>query len=161
MKLSEIRLFEEPIPTRSAEELWSENEGESAQYITTTIYYVKPTEKKDQFEVQYDDAGKRKRYGVLSKEDLTAAFTPIRPNQKPDAEGFVQHRSADVFDAFKYTGSPVKVVLSGDAPLDGEAPAGETVKLSNGDYMLRQDTDDEFVYTIEKANFFDNGYVKK
>ena len=159
MKLSEIKLFEEPIPTRTAEELWSENEGESAQYITTTVYYVKELER-DSYEVQFDEGGKRKKYATMNKEDLAAAFTPIRPNQKPDAEGFVQYRSADVFDAFKYTGSPVKVSLSGEA-VEGEEPTGETVKLSNGDYMLRQDTDDEFVYTIEKANFFDNGYIKK
>ena len=160
MRLSEIKLFEEPIPTRTAEELWTENESESTQYITTIVYYVKQLEK-DSFEVQFDESGKRKRYGTMNKEDLTASFTPIRPNQKPDAEGFMQYRSADVFDAFKYTGSPVKVMLSGSAPAEGEEPTGETTKLSNGDYMLRQDTDDDFVYTIEKANFFDNGYIKK
>lgn len=161
MRLAEIKLLEEPIPTSSAEELWAENGGEAAQYITTTIYYAKPVEgSKGMFDVLYDEHGKRKKYGTLSEDDLNAAFAPIRPNQKPDAEGFLSYRSADVYDAFKYAGDPVKVVL-GEAPAEGEAPVGDTIKLNKGDYLLRQDDGDNFVYTIEKANFFDNGYVKK
>lgn len=158
MKLSEIKLFEEPIPIRTAEELWSENGVDAAQYITMTVYFVRPTpDKKDMFDVLYDEGGKRKRYSSMNSEDLNAAFAPIRPNQKPDVEGFTQYRSADVFDAFKYDGDPVKVSLNDISPEEN----GETFKLEKGDYMLRHDTDDEFVYTIEKANFFDNGYIKK
>lgn len=154
MKLAEIKLLEEPIPTRSAEELWAENSGSAAQYITTTIYFVRPVEgKKDLFDVMYDEAGRRKKYGTLNKEDLNAAFTPVRPNQRPDAEGFLQYRSADTYDAFKYSGDPVKVMLS-------EEP-GETVKLNRGDWLLRQDDGDNFTYTVEKAAYFDNSYTKK
>jgi hypothetical protein len=160
MKLSEITLLEEPIPTRTAEELWSENEGDSAQFITTTVYYVRPIEgKKGTFEVLYDDKGRRKTYGTMSQEDLDASFAPMRPNQQPDAEGFLTYRSGDVYDAFKYAGDPVKVALSASA--DEESPGGLTVKLSKGDFMLRQDNGDEFTYTVEKANYFSNSYVKK
>lgn len=160
MKLSEIKLFEEPIQTRSAEELWSENEGDASQYITTTVYFVRPIEKKGMFEVLYDEAGKRKSYGTMSKEDLDAAFAPMRPNQKPDAEGFLMYRSGDVYDAFKYNGDPVKVTLSASA--GGETPpGGQTVKLSKGDFMLRLDNGDEFTYTVEKANYFGNNYTRK
>jgi len=160
MKLSEIKLFEEPIETRSAEELWQENEGNSAQYITTTVYYVRPiADKKNMFEVLYDEQGKRKTYGTMSKEDLDASFALMRPNQQPDAEGFLTYRSADVYDAFKYTGDPVKVTLG--ASKDDESPGGMTVKLNKGDYMLRQDNGDEFTYTVERANYFGNQYVRK
>lgn len=160
MKLSEITLLEEPIPTRTAEELWGENEGDSAQFITTTVYYVRPIEgKKGTFEVLYDDKGRRKTYGTMSQEDLDASFAPMRPNQQPDAEGFLTYRSGDVYDAFKYAGDPVKVSLSASA--DEESPGGLTVKLSKGDFMLRQDNGDEFTYTVEKANYFSNSYVKK
>lgn len=161
MKLSEIKLFEEPIETKSAEGLWSENEGDSAQYITTTVYYVRPiANKKGMFEVLYDEGGKRKSYGTMTKEDLDAAFAPMRPNQQPDAEGFLTYRSGDVYDAFKYNGDPVKVALSGSA--GGETPpGGQTAKLSKGDFLLRQDNGDEFTYTVEKANYFGNLYVKK
>ena len=110
MKLSEIKLLmEEPIETRAAEELWSENEGDATQYITTTIYYVRPIAgKKGMFEVLYDEQGKRKSYGTMTKEDLDASFALMRPNQQPDAEGFMTYRSGDVYEAFKYSGDPVK-----------------------------------------------------
>ena len=156
MKLSEIKLFEEPIETKSAEDLWSENEGDSAQYITTTTYFVRPISGKNgMYEVLYDEAGKRKTYGTMNKEDLDAAFAPMRPNQQPDAEGFLTYRSGDVYDAFKYNGDPVKVTLSGE-----ESPA-QTVKLAKGDFLLRQDSGNEFTYTVEKANYFSNQYVRK
>lgn len=161
MKLAEIKLLEEPIQTKDAETLWSENEGDATQYITTTVYFVRPIAgKKGMFEVLYDDKGKRKSYATMTKEDLDASFTPMRPNQQPDAEGFITHRSSDVYDAFKYNGDPVKVTLGASA--DTETPlAGVTVKLSKGDYLLRQDNGDEFVYTVEKANYFSNQYMKK
>lgn len=160
MKLSEIKLFEEPIATRTAEELWEENEGDSAQFITTTVYYVRPIEgKKGMFEVLFDDKGKRKTYGTMNQEDLDASFAPLRPNQQPDAEGFTTYRSGDVYDAFKYNGDPVKVALGASA--DSDSPGGLTVKLSKGDFMLRQDNGDDFTYTVEKANYFSNSYIKK
>ena len=162
MKLSEIKLFEEPIETRAAEELWSENESSSSQYITTTIYFVRPVaDKKGMFEVLYDEQGKRKPYGTMTKEDLDASFALMRPNQQPDAEGFLTYRSGDVYEAFKYGGDPVKVSLA--AMPDGEKSptGGVTVKLAKGDFLLRQDTGDEFVYTVEKANYFGTQYVQK
>lgn len=159
MRLSEIKLYEEPIQTRAAEEIWGEGESGAAQYITTTVYYVRPIQgEADQFEVLYDDKGKRKTYGKMDQEDLEAAFAPMRANQKPDAEGFTTYRSADVFDAFKYTGEPVKVTLT-DAT-EGTAP-GQTVKLNSGDWLLRQDDGNNFIYTVERANYFDNNYTKK
>jgi hypothetical protein len=160
MKLSEIKLFEEPIETKTAEDLWSENSGDSAQFITTTIYYVRPiSEKKGMFEVLYDEGGKRKTYGTMNADDLAASFAPMRPNQQPDAEGFSTYRSGDVFDAFKYNGDPVKVELG--ASKDAESAGGLTAKLNKGDFLLRQDNGDEFTYTVEKANYFANQYTKK
>lgn len=159
MKLSEIKLLEEPITTRTSEEIWDEGSGDAAQYILTTVYYVRPLQgEADQFEVLYDDQGKRKPYGKMDKEDLEAALTPMRANQRPDAEGFLTYRSADLYDAFKYNGDPVKVTIE-KAP-EGEAN-GQTLKLNKGDWLLRQDDGNDFVYTIERANYFDNKYTKK
>jgi hypothetical protein len=160
MKLHELKLFEEPIQTRSAEEIWAELGSDASQFITTTVYYVRPLRgDANRYEVLFDDKGKRKPYGVMDEEDLNAAFAPIRPNQRPDAEGFLAYRSADVYDAFKYGGDPVKVTLG--ASTDGENPGGQTVKLNKGDYLLRQDDGNDFTYTVERANFFDNNYTKK
>jgi hypothetical protein len=153
MKLSEIKLFEQPIQTVSAEDLWTQNASASAEYITTTIYYVKPAQgKSDSFEVMFDEDGSRKQYGVMNKSDLDAAFAPIRPNQSPDAEGYIMYRSSDIFDAFKNTGDPVLVTLDSSP---------ETTKLNIGDYLLRHATGKDFTYTVERADYFDNSYVKK
>jgi len=159
MKLSELKLFEEPVQTRTAEEVWQEGGADASQYITTAVYYVRPIKgEQDKYEVLVDQNGTRKTYGTMDEEDLNAAFAPMRPNQKPDAEGFTTYRSADVYQAFKYGGDPIKVTIE-KAP-DGEED-GQTVKLSTGDYLLRQDDGNDFVYSVERANYFDNGYIKK
>lgn len=159
MKLHELKLFEEPIQTRTAEEIWTDGEAEAGQYVTTTVYYVRPIEgEKDQYEVLFDDQGKRKTYGKMDEQDLDAAFAPVRANQRPDAEGFTQYRSADTYSAFKYNGEPVKVTL--DAAPEGEA-GPQTVKLNTGDWVLRQDDGKDFIYSVERANYFDNSYMKK
>ena len=155
MKLHEIKLFEEPIETKSAEDVWTENESSAASYITTTVYFIRQLDPKvDKYEVTYDDAGKRKTYATMDKADLDASFTPVRPNQQPDAEGFTAYRSAEAFDAFKYNSDPLKVTLDGDS-------VGQTVKLNKGDYLLRQDNGNDFTYSVERANFFDNKYARK
>jgi len=157
MKLSEIKLFEEPIETKNAEDVWAEGEGDAASYITSTVYYVKPAAKAGYFDVTYDDDNdQRKTYGTMTKQDLDSAFTPLRGNQKADAEGYLQYRSGDVYDAFKYQGDPVRVNL-GAAGKDKDI----VVLMNKGDYLLRQTSGDNFIYTVEKANYFDNGYVKK
>jgi len=159
MKLSEIKLLEEPVQTRTAEEVWQEGGTDAAQYITTAIYYVRPVKgEADKYEVLVDQNGTRKTYGVMDEEDLNASFAPMRANQKPDAEGFTTYRSADVYQAFKYGGDPIRLTI--DKAPDGEED-GQTVKLSTGDYLLRQDDGTDFVYSVERANYFDNGYVKK
>ena len=61
-------------------------------------------------------------------------------------------------DAFKYEGDPVKVTI--DKAPEGEE-SGQTLKLNKGDWLLRQDEGNDFVYTIERANYFDNNYSKK
>lgn len=154
MKLSEIKLFEEPIPVSTAEQVWAENGDNANTYITKTVYLVKPVEgQKNQFEVYYDESGKRKLYGIMDGQALKDAFVPVRPDQAADAEGYTTYRLADEYDAFKYLGDPIKITLTGDD--------GQQVKLNKGDYMLRQDDDKDFIYTVERAAYFDNGYVKK
>ena len=161
MKLSEIKLFEEPIPIKAAEELWQEYGNGSAQYFTSTIYLIKPMEdRKDTFEVFYDEDNKRKKYGNLNKADLNAAFVQLHKNDKPDVEGFLQYRSADLFSAFKYAGDPVKVQLSGEGD-ETKPSSSEIVKLNRGDYLLRQDAENDFIYTVERSAFFDNEFMKK
>lgn len=144
-------LAEEALETKKAEDLWKQFGSSASTYVTTVTYFVKP--EKNQFVVYYDENGIRKLYGRVDKSTLQSAFVPVRANQQPDAEGFISYRDADEFDAFKYTGDPIKVDL-GDKD-------SQIVKMVKGDYLLRQSDDNDFVYTVEKARFFDNGYTKK
>lgn len=155
--LKEIALLsEEEIQTREPAEVWDENSSEVKTYITALTYLVRPIKdsKPAKFEVFYDEDGKRKSYGNISSEDLNAAFVPVRANQQADVEGFTLYRDADEFEAFKYLGDPVKINL-------GTGEDGGTTLMQKGDYLLRTVDGNDFVYTVEKARFFDSDYVKK
>lgn len=159
MKLTELKLFEGPIATITAEEAWAAGESTMAQYISATLYFVRPvtTGDKSKFEVMFDENGRRKLYATMDKEDLDASFTPVRPNQTPDAEGFIQYRTADAYDAFKWTGDPVKVTIQNS--IDGGR--NFTVKVNRGDWLLRQDDGSNFVYTVERDSYFNNNFIRK
>ena len=151
MKIHE--LFEEAIPVVTADSLWQENSGGALQYITTKIFMVReePNKNISSFEVFLDKNGKRSLIGKMGQDKLDKSYTAIRGNQKPDAEGFIMYRDAAEYEAFKYEGDTTKVELSD----------GTTVKLTKGDYILRQTDGDEFVYSVESARYFDQNYTKK
>lgn len=151
MKIRE--LFEEAIPIVSADSLWQENADSASQYITTNIYQVKELESDGTkvYQVFLDKGGRRKSLGKVSQDRFDKSYTPVRGNQKPDAEGFIVYRDASEFEAFKYQGDTTKVELSN----------GTSVKLMKGDYILRQTDGDEFVYSVEPSKYFDQNYTKK
>lgn len=148
MKIHE--LFEEAIPVIAAGDLWSENSDGVGQYITGKIFLVKKVDG-GKFEVYQDTNGSRQLIGKMSQDKLDKSYTPVRGNQKPDAEGFTVYREVAEYEAFKYDGDTTKVEI-GD---------GSTVKISKGDYILRQTDGDEFVYSVETARYFDQNYSKK
>lgn len=153
MNLHKQIMVEETIPTTSAEDLWAQNSGDVGQYITTKIFQVLPITNKNitKYTVYLDSENKRTLIGNMNQTKLDKSYTPVRPNQKPDAEGFTTYREIAEYEAFKYMGDTTKVTISDKT----------TVKLNKGDYILRQTAADNFVYSIELARYFDQYYTKK
>jgi hypothetical protein len=150
LKMSGI--MEEKIPVRLPGELWQENEEDVKMYTPTTIYLVKKEEGKDadEYHVFTEEGDTRKEFAVMSRAELDDSFIPVRSNQTEDAEGFTRYREIDDVEAIKYTGDTVKVDLE----------SGKE-KLGTGDYLIRKDEGDEFVYYVEKARYFDQDYAEK
>lgn len=148
-----LALREEAIEVKPASDVWSENRDSAKTYVTKTIFQVKETENDDgdkQYEVYSDTSGKRKLVNTLDSEDFKAAYSPVRPNQKPDAEGFTLYREDAEVEAFKYEGDTIKVDMDGDK---------ETLK--KGMYLIRREEGDNFVYSVESAKFFEADYSEQ
>lgn len=146
-----LSLREEAIEVLDASDVWKENKDSSLTYITSKTYEVKEvgnTPKK--YEVYFTKDGKRTLVDTFKKEDFSGAYTPVRSDQKADAEGFKIYRDESEVEAFKYEGDTIKVDLDGTK---------ETLK--KGDYLIRQTEGDNFVYSVESAKFFEGDYVEK
>lgn len=153
MKLHElhgITLTEEEIEVQPAADVWTENKDDSKIYISRTVYFVRPTKVGAKYEMMVDAGTKRQAFATLSRADLDAGFTPMRPNQNPDAEGFTQYRDLKEVEAFKFDGDALKV-----------EDAGSTTMLSKGDYLTRKAVKDNFVYEVKKAKDFEAAYEAK
>ena len=139
------RLAEEAIEVQSAENIWKENKGDAKRYISNTVYFVRPAGEK--YEVTIEKNGKREPFATLSRIDLEKSFTPMRPNQNPDAEGFIQYRDVDEVEAFPYTEDTLKLNTG--------------ALLRKGDYLVRKIDEDDFIYEVQKAKDFETAYTKK
>lgn len=147
-----LTLNEEPIEVVAASDLWHENKSSVKTYVTNVTYLARRIKDSHprKFEVYRDVDGKRQLVGKFSSGDFNATYVPIRPNQTEDAEGYKLYRDADEVEAYKHTGDLIKVDLE-----DGVS------KLKKGDYLIRTSSGDSFVYSIERAKFFDTDYVEK
>lgn len=151
MKLHELKnLREEALDTIKAEDLWAENEA--AEYRSSTTYLVKQIKdvKPTMFEVFAVNGDQRKPYGKFNSAELLKVLQPIRANQNPDAEGFTTYIDKETVEAFQYSGDPVKVMLG--------SPGGQ--RLSKGDFVIRSNDGNDFVYSIEPASTFKATLVK-
>lgn len=144
------RVAEEAIEVRPAADVWKDSKDDSKTYISNAEYFVKKIQGGAKFEVTTVENNERKPFATLTKLALDSSFTPMRPNQIPDAEGFVQYRDVDEIEAFKYDGDTINVDLD-----------GETVKLGKGDYLLRSSDDTDFKYEVKTAQDFDEVYSEK
>ncbi len=148
MKLHELKsLREEALETKTAEDLWDESGADAAEYISTTEYAVRPMKdtKPTTYEVFKTVGDSRKPYGKFDAAELAKTLTPMRPNQSPDAEGFVAYRDPAKVEAFKFTGEPCKLQLDDK----------QTVQLGKGDYLMRTVSGSSFKYTTEDAATFE------
>jgi len=146
-RLGLIDLSEEAIEVESAENVWKASKDSAKTYISNTAYFVKQLKDDSEFEVMIDTAGKRKFFAKLSNIDLKKSFTPMRPNQTPDVEGYVQYRDIEQVEAFAYSEDTVK--LNTDA------------LLNKGDYLVRKIDGNDFIYEVQKARDFEASYSEK
>lgn len=144
-------LTEEALDTKKAEDLWAENKDSVAEYQAATTYDVRKIKNSvpSKYEVFANMGTTRKPYGTFDAIGLKTALTPIRPNQTPDAEGFVTYVSNDKVEAYQHTGDAVKVML-------GKVGA----RLNKGDYLVRSNDGNDFQYSIEPASSFEASMKK-
>ena len=155
MKLHELkslkpRLTEDEIELKQADDLWTENKDDAKTYITDTVYDVRKLQGGVKYEVTIEDGTERKPFAMLTKADLDKSFTQIHPNSAPDVEGYIQYRSVDEVEAFKYTDDTVKVDVGGAAAL-----------INKGDYLIRTVDGNDFTYEVKKAKDFESTYTEK
>lgn len=143
-------LKEEEITSKTAEEVWSEGKAKSKTYIKVTPYFARKLDGGSKYEVVIDDGIERKPFSSLSKQDLDKAFTPLRPNQTPDAEGFIQYQATDEIEAFKYFGDAVNLELNGDSQV-----------IKKGDYLIQKIVGNKFVYEIKSSKDFEAVFKAK
>lgn len=141
---------EESLETKSAEDLWAENADGASSYVSTAEYLVRPVKDpgqgaKTMYEVFRVIGTTRKPFGKFTSLDLADTLKPIRPNQTPDAEGFIVYTDPKKVEAFKYSGDPVKVQISDD----------ESIVVNKGDYLTRVVDGSHFEYSIEEAGDFE------
>jgi hypothetical protein len=143
---------EEALESKNAEDLWDENSADAKSYTSTALYQVRPVKnttptKYEAFSVVGET---RKPYGIFTAQELKSTLKPIRPNQTPDAEGFVTYTDPLEVEAFKYSGEPVKLVLS----------KKQTTTLNKGDYVTRAVNGSSFEYNVEDAEDFESTLKK-
>lgn len=143
---------EEALETFTAEDLWSENADSAAWYISNTQYLVRPI--KDTSPVKYEafaiEGSTKMPFGKFTADELKNTLEPIRSGQKPDAEGFTTYVDPNKVQAFQYQGDPVKVLLG----KEGGA------RLSAGDYLVRSNDGNNFMYAVDRAAAFEATLTK-
>lgn len=142
---------EEALETQNIEDVWAENSDSASYYKNSTQYQVRQITgsnppKYEAFAVVGDQ---RKPFGKFTTDELKSTLEPIRAGQKPDAEGFTTYVDPEKVEAFKYSGDPIKVMI------------GKTGgRLTSGDYVVRSNDGNNFLYSIEKASTFEATLTK-
>jgi hypothetical protein len=148
-KLTKIK--EQALETKVVEDLWDENSDAISEYVSTTIYQVRPIPdtKPTLYEVFSVLADKSTPFGKFNAAELAKTLKPIRPNQTPDVEGFTTYIDPLAVEAFKYTGEPIKLELD-----------DQTVQLDKGDYVIRAVKGSSFTFSSEDAITFESTLKK-
>ena len=143
-------LKEEEITSKTTEEAWSDGKSNSKTYIKVTPYYARKLDGGSKYEVVIDDGVERKPFSTLTRQELAKAFTPLRSNQTPDAEGFLQYQASDEIEAFKYSGDPVSLEINGDVQV-----------IKKGDYLIQKVVGTRLEYEIKSSKDFEAVYKAK
>jgi hypothetical protein len=142
------KLSEAMLQTVKADDLWDQNADNIAEYRSVTQYQVRPIA--DSSPTKYEafsiNGSKSTAFGEFNSIELAKVLQPIRPNQTPDAEGFITYVDPMKVEAFQYNGEPCKIELDNTL----------TVKLSKGDYVERTVKGSTFKYSVEDENTFES-----
>jgi hypothetical protein len=83
---------------------------------------------------------------IIDEEELEDSYAPIRPNEKPDAEGFTLYRSVKTLQAFQYTE---------DQPLVFQGNVGGSLHVKMNDYIARDVANPKRVLVFPGPKFED------
>ena len=150
LSLRQQKLDEDAIEIQTADQVWTDNGADSKTYISNAVYFVRPKDKTDKFEVVVEANNQRKSFAVLTKAKLDDSFIPMRLNQIADAEGFTQYRDIDETEAFEYFGDTINVETD-----------STTATLAKGDYLLRKADGTDFIYSVKKSSDFKANFAEK
>jgi hypothetical protein len=147
MLLSELHknviVGESAVESREAADIWEENKDQAAEYVSAAEYVARLVN--GSYEVFVVDGDQRKLLGKFSEYDFKKTFKPVRPDQTPDIEGFINYVDFIEVEALKYSGDPVSVMID-----------KEPVILKKGDYLIRTVRKSKFVFSIEDDTDFEN-----
>jgi hypothetical protein len=146
-------LTESALETKTAEELWDENSDKALVYAPNTQYSVKqiPGSLPLKYEVYTVQGLKRTFFGKLKVDILKKTIEPVEPNAEPDAEGFSTYVSTERINAIQYFGDPIKLDLG----------KSKSVKINDGDYLIRTDDGEHFKFFVEKRKIFEITFDKQ
>lgn len=147
-----LNLHEAELEVLSINQYWDQHETDAEEFVPSTIYLIKELDGRStgRYQVYVEVQGKRSGPDLISKHQLDNNFTPVRPNQKPDAEGFMLYQSAKIVEALKHSGPPIKLENGNINQI-----------IKKGDYVVKQFDKNKFVFSIEKPSFFENSFSKK
>ena len=154
MLLNELfNLKEAAMDIVSTEDYWQQNESSANEYVSSKTYLVRELDgvkSISRFQVFQDISGKREGPDLITKYQLDANFEPVRPNQQPDAEGFILYRSTLEIDAIKHKQDPMKILIGTNE-----------MTLAKNNYITRRMVHNKFEFSIEKSSVFENNFIKK
>lgn len=133
----------------------AEDEQKLKTYRTSTVYEARPgvthekvtingkvrVVKPGQVVVRVE--GDSDIHELISKEGLAENYAPVRPHQKPDAEGFIKYISKRDVEAFQYEDDKPKHLAVG----------GKTLKFRKGDYLARYSDNQKMVFVMDPSDF--------
>lgn len=146
--------------SKSTDDIFSA--GEIASYVRKGLFDIRPGVKGEKINIgkktisikdgQYviRDNKDINKLSVIDEEDFYSMFEPIRSNQSPDVEGFMQYRNTEEIEAIKYKGE--------DQMIENEW--SEKMVLKNGDFLAR-DAGNPSAYFVLTPGEFSEIYKKK
>lgn len=150
---------EEPAPPSSFKDLFDKNSDKMKTYSRAELFDAKELTGEEEFKSKgrvipvkkgqyllrnHDDVKKIK---IVPSKIFSSDYETVRPNARPDAEGFLLVRPSGAVQAFEYTEEPIEI----------ENSEKEKVTVKRGYFVVRYEDDEEGGWLVPK-NEFKNTY---